>query len=117
MTINFIFASVGNATISAVAQDVTFEAPPDCKTWAKRASEAALNAVRSIPFQRDAMHTISSEEFEKSFGVRQCPRCCGTCRHGRDMCNDGCYRCKHPTLKEDDVLYTSADSVCSAWEQ
>lgn len=57
------------------------------------------------------------DEFRKKFNVRMCEKCCATCRHGRDLCDDGAYNCLHPLIREEgESILTSAESVCDAWE-
>lgn len=58
---------------------------------------------------------MTAEEFKDRYRVRECNRCCASCRHGRDLCDDGVCQCVHPKL-DGDSLYTSLDSVCDAWE-
>lgn len=48
--------------------------------------------------------------------VRQCDKCCATCKHGRDLCDDDVYDCVHPKL-EGDYIVTSSSYVCDAWEK
>lgn len=116
MTIDFNFCQIGSKTIGAYAQGVTFEGVPlDCNVWAERVAKAALDAVRRIPFERNATDRLTEEQFKEKYLLRQCEKCCATCKHGVDMCDDGCYWCKHPLVK-DDSLYTSESMVCAAWE-
>lgn len=58
---------------------------------------------------------MTEDEFRKKFNVRMCDRCCASCRHGRDLCDDGAYDCVHPKLDGDNII-VSAESVCDAWE-
>lgn len=117
MTINFTFNCIGSKTIGAYATDATFaNVPPDCTEWAQRVAKAALDAVRSIPFERNATVHLSAKQFKEKYIVCQCQKCCATCKHGRDLCDDGCYQCKHPALDDDDRLFTSESMVCIAWE-
>ena len=117
MTINFTFSCIGSKTIGAYATDATFDGVPlDCKDWAERVAKAALDAVRSIPFERNATVHLSAKQFKEKYIVCQCQKCCATCKHGRDLCDDGCYQCKHPALDDDDMLITSESRVCTAWE-
>ena len=116
MTINFTFSCIGSKTIGAYATDATFDGVPlDCKDWAERVAKAALDAVRSIPFERNATDRLTDEQFKEKYLVRRCEKCCATCKHGVDMCDDGCYWCKHPAVKNES-LYTSESMVCAAWE-
>ena len=116
MIIDFIFQRIGSKTVYAHAQSATFDGvPPDCRVWAERVVKAALDAVRSIPFERNATKGMSAKDFRARFILYQCHKCCGTCKHGVDM-YDGCYQCKHPAVNDDDTLYTSESMVCLAWE-
>lgn len=59
---------------------------------------------------------MTEQEFREEFSVRTCGKCCATCKHGRDLCDDGVYDCVHPALEGDSIL-TSAECVCDAWER
>ncbi len=117
MTIDFVSSQNDGKTIAVYAQRATFaNVPPDCTEWAQRVAKAALDAVRSIPFERNATVHLSAKQFKEKYIVCQCQKCCATCKHGRDLCDDGCYQCKHPALDDDDMLFTSESMVCVAWE-
>lgn len=58
---------------------------------------------------------MTENEFREKFMVRQCDKCCATCKHGRDLCDDDVYNCVHPKL-EGDYIITSSSYVCDAWE-
>lgn len=63
---------------------------------------------------------MTEKEFREKFSVRMCDKCCATCRHGRDLCDDGAYDCVHPLLEGGtvtDCIVTSAEFVCDAWER
>ena len=44
---------------------------------------------------------MTAEQFKKQNHLRECGRCCATCKHGSDLCYDGVHECK---LVEDDIL-------------
>lgn len=54
-------------------------------------------------------------EFRKRYNVREVERCCATCRHGRDLCDDGAYECHHADM-EGDYILNFAEDVCDVWE-
>lgn len=56
------------------------------------------------------------EEFKKKHNLGECDKCCATCRHGRDLCDDGVSECVHPDL-EGDSMITDMHDVCNAWER
>ena len=58
---------------------------------------------------------MTAEQFKRHFDVRECEKCCATCKHGVDMCDDGLFWCKHPLVK-DESLYTSECKTCWALE-
>lgn len=57
----------------------------------------------------------NEDEFVKKFRLRHCEKCCWSCKHGIDLCNDGVYECVHPCLNGKSILTLSAN-VCDAWE-
>lgn len=59
---------------------------------------------------------MTDEEFKDRYRVRICNRCCASCKHGRDMCDDGAYYCVHPALEGESII-VSSESVCDAWEK
>ena len=56
---------------------------------------------------------MTAEQFKKENHLRCCGKCCATCKHGSDLCDDGVHEC---TLVEDDILRTDATDVCDKWE-
>ena len=56
---------------------------------------------------------MTAEKFKKDNHLRSCGRCCATCKHGSDLCDDGVHECK---LVDDDILRTDATDVCDKWE-
>ena len=59
---------------------------------------------------------MTGMEFKEKMRVRMCEKCCATCKHGRDLCDEGAYDCVHPCLEGDSIV-TSAEDVCYAWEK
>lgn len=59
---------------------------------------------------------MTPREFREQHCVHQCERCCGNCKHGKDLCDDGTVECAHPDL-EGNVLFNELSDVCNAWEQ
>lgn len=60
---------------------------------------------------------MTAEQFKKENHLRICGKCCATCRHGRDLLDDGTFRCVHSDLKDERTgLYTDAALVCDKWE-
>jgi len=59
---------------------------------------------------------MTAEQFKKANNLRSCGRCCATCRHGRDLCDDGMYMCVHKDM-DGDSMYTDAESLCDKWEE
>ena len=61
---------------------------------------------------------MTAKEFSKINNLRDCERCCSTCRHGRDLLDDGIYQCVHGDLDDAPLsLYTDAAKVCDKWEK
>ena len=58
---------------------------------------------------------MTVEEFKEKNNVRSCVKCCATCSHGRDLCDDGMYECAHKDL-DGNSMYTGAYSLCDKWE-
>ena len=58
---------------------------------------------------------MTGEEFKKKHNVRTCGKCCATCKHGRDLCDDDVYNCVHPEM-DGDYAVTFSSYVCDAWE-
>ena len=59
---------------------------------------------------------MTGPDFKEKMRLRMCEKCCATCKHGRDLCDDGAYDCVHPHL-DGDFIITSAECVCDAWER
>ena len=57
---------------------------------------------------------MTAEQFKKENHLRECGRCCATCKHGSGLGYDGVHECK---LVEDDILCTEATDVCDKWEK
>lgn len=118
MNINFCFAMNGGKTVAADVQSAHFDGvPADCTAWAEKVTRAAVQAVRSVPFERNPPKGLTANQFREKNIVVPCQRCCASCKHGVDMMDDGCYQCKHPSLKDGELLYTSMSDVCVAWEK
>ena len=59
---------------------------------------------------------MKAEQFKKANNLRSCGKCCATCRHGRDLLDDGVHQCVHDDLDDPTDLYTDATDVCDQWE-
>ena len=60
---------------------------------------------------------MTAEQFKKENHLRICGKRCATCRHGRDLLDDGTHQCVHSDLKDERTgLYTDAALVCDKWE-
>ena len=60
---------------------------------------------------------MTAEQFKKENHLRSCGKCCATCKHGRDLLDDGIHQCVHSDLKDERTgLYTDAAHVCDKWE-
>jgi hypothetical protein len=60
---------------------------------------------------------MTGKEFREIRKVRPCEKCCATCKHGRDLCDDGLYQCVHPDMAIcGDYIYTDGTDVCDVWE-
>lgn len=59
---------------------------------------------------------MTAEQFKKANNLRDCEKCCATCRHGRDLLDDGVHACKHGDLDDKAGMYTFAEQVCDKWE-
>lgn len=60
---------------------------------------------------------MTSEHFKKENHLRICGKCCATCRHGRDLLDDGVHKCVHSDLDDErSPLYTYATDVCDKWD-
>ena len=58
---------------------------------------------------------MTADQFEKANNLRDCEKCCATCRNGRDLHDGGVHKCVHGDL--DDRMYTNAEQVCDKWEK
>lgn len=60
---------------------------------------------------------MTAEQFKKANNLRDCEKCCATCRHGRDLLDDGVHQCVHGDLDDPTGLFTYAEQVCDKWEE
>lgn len=58
---------------------------------------------------------MTASQFKKAYNCRQCEKCCGNCRHGSDVGDDGIYECLHPDAERG--TYVGESDVCNGWEQ
>lgn len=54
-------------------------------------------------------------EFREKYRVREVEKCCATCRHSIDLCDDGAHECHHSDL-DGDYIINKAEDVCDVWE-
>ena len=59
---------------------------------------------------------MTAEQFKKANNLRDCEKCCATCRHGRDLLDDGVHQCVHGDVDDQKGLFTYAEQVCDKWE-
>ena len=58
---------------------------------------------------------MTAGQFKKANNLRDCEKCCATCRHGRDLLDGGVYNCMHGDLDSPPGMYTNAEQVCDKW--
>lgn len=116
MIIDFVFCHDAIGTLAGHVRSVDISGfPPDCKTYARRLEKAVIDACNAVPFQRDEDCHVSAEEFKAENFYRACDICCATCRYCIEQ-QAGIHHCEHPMLRAGDVVHTSGNMMCSAWE-
>ena len=58
---------------------------------------------------------MTCREFREKHRVGGVEKCCATCRHSIDLCDDGACECHHPDL-EGDYIINLGEDVCDVWE-